>query len=267
MILRIFVILGLVFLLFPLIVITLFSFNDSISLTFPLSGFSLRWYEELFQNRRLFGAFKTSLLIAGISTIVTMVLGLGFSLLWLRLQRTKRSILELICIVPIALPGLFIGISLLIFFAEIKLNQSWITIVLAHILLALPILAITMRARLVLYDPSLNEAARDLGASELQTLTRVTLPILAPFLFACGLLTFAISFDEFVLTFFVAGTETTVPLFVWSMMRQTVTPVINAISTLTLLVTGLALLLAWLVTHVRRQSDLGAQQIISDDEA
>ena len=170
------------------------------------------------------------------------------------------------CILPIALPGLFIGVSLLIFFAEIKLNQSWLTIAIAHILLALPVLAITMRARLTLYDPSLNEAARDLGATETQTLLRVTLPILGPFLFACGLLAFAISFDEFVLTFFVSGTETTVPMFIWSMMRQTVTPVINAISTITLLITGLALFLAWLIIHVRQVRNLKSQAIAEDDE-
>ena len=123
-----------------------------------------------------------------------------------------------------------------------------------------------MRARLTLYDPSLNEAARDLGATEMQTLLRVTLPILGPFLFACGLLAFAISFDEFVLTFFVSGTETTVPMFIWSMMRQTVTPVINAISTITLLITGLALFLAWLIIHVRQVRNLKSQAIAEDDE-
>ena len=165
----------------------------------------MRWYHELLDNEPLFEAFKTSITIAGVSTITTVLLGLGFSLMWLRLRAKSRTILELLCITPIALPGLFIGVSLLIFFAEIQLNQSWITIAIAHVLLALPVLAITMRARLVLYDNSLDEAARDLGASEFKTLMYVTLPLIGPFVFACGLLAFAISFDEFVLTFFRLG--------------------------------------------------------------
>ncbi len=251
MMLRAFVILALAFMLMPLISITLFSFHETSSLTFPFTGFSLRWYEELLYNAPLFAALKTSLTIASLVTLSTVFLGLGFSLMWLRLKSRERTILELLCILPIGLPGLFIGVSLLIFFAEIRLNQSWLTIAIAHILLALPILAITMRARLGLYDATLDEAARDLGASEFGVLRFVTLPLIGPYIFACGLLAFAISFDEFILTFFVSGTETTMPMFIWSMMRRTVTPIINAISTLTLLITIAALVLAWLLTRPR----------------
>ena len=256
MLLRLFVILALGFMVFPLIVITLFSFHETSSLTFPFTGFSLRWYQELLDNEPLFDALRTSLLIAGITTFATVFLGLGFSLMWLRLTGRTRTFLELLCITPIALPGLFIGVSLLVFFAEIKLDQSWLTIAIAHVILSLPVLAITMRARLVLYDLSLDEAARDLGASEFGVLRFVTLPLIGPFVFACGLLAFAISFDEFVLTFFVSGTETTIPMFIWSMMRRTVTPIINSISTLTLLMTFGALCLAWIVARIRQRSQV-----------
>lgn len=251
MVLRIFVILALAFMLMPLISITLFSFHETSALTFPFTGFSLRWYKELLNNAPLFEALKTSLTIATLVTVATVFLGLGFSLMWLRLKSRGRTFLELLCIVPIALPGLFIGVALLIFFAEIRLDRSWLSIAIAHILLALPILAITMRARLALYDATLDEAARDLGASELNVFFYVTLPLIGPYIFACGLLAFAISFDEFILTFFVSGVETTMPMFIWSMMRRTVTPIINAISTVTLLITIAALFLAWLLTRTR----------------
>src|SRR5690606_35390302 len=116
------------------------------------------------------------------------------------------------------------GVSLLLLFAQLKLPLSAATIVIAHVVLALPMLVIAMRARLALFDPSLEEASRDLGASVSKTFTRVTLPLVAPTLVASALLAFAVSFDEFVVTAFIAGTETTLPMFVWSMMRRTVTP-------------------------------------------
>jgi spermidine/putrescine transport system permease protein len=185
---------------------------------------------------------------------VTLLLGTGASLAWLRLKQRGRTILELLAITPIALPGLFLGVALLVMFAQLGVTLSAVTIVIAHVLLTLPILVVAMKARLALFDPSLEEAARDLGATQSQTFARVSLPLIAPTLISCSILALAISFDEFVLTSFVSGTETTLPMYIWSMMRRTVTPLINAISTLALLFSILILVGAWLVGRLRRNS-------------
>nr|WP_298687791.1 ABC transporter permease [uncultured Dongia sp.] len=250
--LRIVVFATLAFLLAPLLIIVLFSFNATPSLSFPFAGFSLRWYAQVFSDVQLGSALIKSMWIALWTAVVTLILGTGASLAWLRLKRRGRAVLELLAITPIALPGLFLGVALLVMFAELGITLSAVTIVIAHVLLTLPILVVAMKARLALFDPSLEEAARDLGATQSQTFARVTLPLIAPTLISCSILALAISFDEFVLTSFVSGTETTLPMYIWSMMRRTVTPLINAISTLALLFSILILLGAWLVGRLRR---------------
>lgn len=252
MILRCIVFATLAFLIAPLLVIILFSFHATPSLSFPFTGFSLRWYEQLFTDAQLGGALLKSLKIAVCTAIVTVLLGAGASLAWLRLKKRGRAVIEALCVTPIALPGLFLGVALLVMFAELGITLSSVTIVCAHVLLTLPILIVTMKARLALFDPSLEEAARDLGANQRQTFSRVTLPLIAPTLISCAILSLAISFDEFVLTSFVSGTETTLPMFIWSMMRRTVTPLINAISTLALAFSIAVLIGAWAVGRLRR---------------
>ncbi|MGY5809088.1 ABC transporter permease [Rhizobium sp. LEGMi198b] len=256
MLLRFVVWLTIAFLLLPLAIIVLFSFHASPSLSFPFTGFSLRWYAEVFNNEQLRAAIVKSLYIALLTALVTLLLGATASLAWVRLGRAGRGLIEALCITPIALPGLFVGVALLTLFAQTGVQLSTITIVVAHVVIAIPIMIVAMRARLALFDPSLEEAARDLGASQLQTFRKVTLPLIAPTLISSSILAFAVSFDEFVVTSFVAGTETTLPMFIWSMMRRTVTPLINAISTLALVFSVAILLGAWFIGQVRRRSAL-----------
>lgn len=259
MLLRLVVWTILAFLVAPLIIIVLFSFHASASLSFPFTGFSLRWYQEIFGNTQLAGAVTKSLVIAFFTALVTLVLGASASLGWLRLDRVGRAVIEAMSVTPIALPGLFVGVSLLVLFAQAGIRLSTLTIVISHVVIALPILIVAMKARLALFDPSLEEAARDLGASQRQTFARVTLPLIAPTLISSAILAFAVSFDEFVVTSFVAGTETTLPMYIWSMMRRTVTPMVNAISTLVLLFSVAILLGAWLIGRWRRQSAISAR--------
>jgi spermidine/putrescine transport system permease protein len=259
MLLRLVVWTILAFLVAPLVIIVLFSFHASASLSFPFTGFSLRWYQEIFGNTQLAGAVTKSLVIAFFTALVTLVLGTSASLGWLRLDRIGRAVIEAMSVTPIALPGLFVGVSLLVLFAQAGIRLSTLTIVISHVVIALPILIVAMKARLALFDPSLEEAARDLGASQRQTFARVTLPLIAPTLISSAILAFAVSFDEFVVTSFVAGTETTLPMYIWSMMRRTVTPMVNAISTLVLLFSVAILLGAWLIGRLRRQSAISAR--------
>lgn len=257
MLLRAVVYLTIAFLLAPLAIIVLFSFHSTPALSFPFEGFSLRWYAELMGNAQLLHALGKSLLIASATAVITLFLGALASLAWLRLPSRGRLVLELICIIPIAMPALFIGVALLVGFAQLRLSLSTLTIVLGHVVLTLPMLMVAMRAKLALFDPSLEDAARDLGAGTFETFRRVTLPLAMPTLLASTILSFAVSFDEFVVTSFVSGTQTTLPLFIWSMMRRTVTPLINAVSTLSLLFSVLLIVFAAIMMRIRRAAVIG----------
>jgi len=259
MILRLAVWLILGFLIAPIAIIVLFSFHASPALSFPFQGLSLRWYGELIGNVPLRGALMKSLVIASATAVICLLLGAAAALAWLRVSPRTRLGLEMLWLTPIALPGLFVGVSLLVLFAQAGVQLSTVSIVIGHVVIALPVLILTMRARLSLFDPSLEEAARDLGASQLQVFRKVTLPLILPTLVAAAILAFAVSFDEFIVTVFVAGTETTLPMYIWSMMRRTVTPLINAISTLALVFSILILWAAWLIAHLRRRSAIAAR--------
>ncbi|RUV29810.1 MAG: ABC transporter permease [Mesorhizobium sp.] len=248
------------FLLAPLLIIVLFSFHASPSLSFPFTGFSLRWYEELLGNPQLSAAVLKSLVIALMTATITLVLGATASLAWLRFGRMGRGLIEVLTVTPIALPGLFVGVSLLVLFAQAGVQLSTVTIVISHVVVAIPIMIVAMRARLTLFDLSLEEAARDLGAGQRKTFARVTLPLIAPTLISSSILAFAVSFDEFVVTSFVAGTETTLPMYIWSMMRRTVTPLINAISTLALAFSAAILIGAWVIGRLRRNSSIASRE-------
>ncbi|GAA5543595.1 ABC transporter permease [Brucella sp. NBRC 113783] len=260
MLLRFIVYLIVAFLLIPLALIVLFSFNADQSFTFPINGYSFRWYEQIFTDPQLTRALWKSLMIATLTAIVTLVLGAAASLAWLRFGKTGRGILEVLCITPIALPGLFLGVSLLVLASQVGVQLSMVTIVVSHVVLALPMLMIAMRARLALFDPSLEEASRDLGASQILTFRRVTLPLIAPTLISCAVLSFALSFDEFVVTAFVSGTETTLPMYIWSMMRRTVTPLINAISTLAMIFTIAIITIALVISAMKRAANLSGRE-------
>ena len=244
------------FLLAPLAIIILFSFHSSQALSFPFQGVSLRWYAEMFGNPQLVDAIVTSLIVAFGTAIITLILGLSASLAWLRMKPRARSVLEGLTITPIALPGLFIGVALLIGFSLFRVPLDKLTIIVAHVVISLPVMMIVMRARLELFDTMLEEASRDLGANSLQTFRRVTLPLILPTLISAAILTFAISLDEFVVTGFVNGTETTLPMFIWSMMRRTVTPLINAISTVLLVATLVILVISNYIEQASRRRQL-----------
>lgn len=260
MILRTFVALVIGFLVAPLLIIVLFSFHATASLSFPFQGFSLRWYGALFEDAQLGDAMLTSLLVALVTAVATLFLGMCASLAWLRLGGRARAAVEAVTITPIALPGLFIGVSLLIALAMFQVSLGKVTIIIAHIVISMPIVMIAMRARLALFDTMLEEASRDLGANSLYTFRKVTLPLIMPTLVSAAVLTFAISLDEFIVTGFVSGTETTLPMFIWSMMRRTVTPMINAISTVILIATLAILLISSHIERTRRAQSLRARE-------
>jgi len=239
---------SLVFLFVPLVVVVLFSFHKTASLSFPFHGFSLRWYRAVFSSDDFRSAALNSLWVALPVAALTLVLGTLAAYGLSRTSSRLRGPLALAFFLPITLPGLFLGISLLVFFARIELDLSLKTVVAAHLVYVFPYFLLMARAALDRLDPALEEAAADLGANPLKVFRRVTLPQIWPILVGATCLAFALSFDEFIITFFVVGSDSTLPLFIWSRLRRTIDPSINVISTWLLALSLMLWVIAFLLT-------------------
>ncbi|OHD18841.1 MAG: spermidine/putrescine ABC transporter permease PotC [Spirochaetes bacterium GWB1_59_5] len=224
-----------IFLSLPLFVLVLYSFNESKSGSW--TGFSVRWYVKLFTDSpQLWRAFGNSAIVALSSALVATVIGtLGaVAVNWYKFR--LRAYLRTITFLPMILPEIIIGVSLLIFFAGIGLRLSLFTVFVAHVSFNLPFVFLLVLARLEEFDFSIIEAARDLGASETQTLLKVILPISMPGIISGFLTAVTLSLEDFVITFFVTGPgATTLPLYVYSAIRFGVSPVINALSVVMIL--------------------------------
>jgi spermidine/putrescine transport system permease protein len=226
---------GYVFLYAPIIILVIFSFNTSRFVT-SWGGFGFRWYGELFQNEAIATALKNSLIVALASTLLSTVFGTMVALVMERHQFFGKLTFDALLYLPIIIPDIAMAVMLLLFFVMSSIKLSLVTIIIAHVAFNISFVAIVVRARLVGFDRSLEEAAQDLGANELQTFWYVTLPLLLPGILAGALLAFTLSLDDFVITFFTAGVgSTTLPLRIYSMVKLGITPEINAISTLMLL--------------------------------
>jgi spermidine/putrescine transport system permease protein len=231
------------FLYAPLLVLMIFSFNDS-KRNVVWKGFTLKYYEKAMNNDSLVEAMVNSLTIAGLATVFSLVLGaLAAVMLW-RFRFPFKGAVEGTMSLPIIVPEICLGVAFLIFFAKIEwpndlpwpLNLSAITI--AHITFCFPFVAMVVRSRLESFNKEEEEAAKDLGASEWQTFRDILLPHMKPGLIAGALLAFTLSLDDFVITFFTSGPDTiTFPVKVYSMVRFSVTPEVNAASTILILLT------------------------------
>lgn len=230
------------FLYLPLAVVVLFSFNDS-TLNAAWVGFTTDWYVKLAHNEDMLRAALNSLLIAIVSSTVATVLG---TMAGIAMHRYRPRLLPFMVITPVAMPEILLGVSLLLFFRQVlDLTLGLFSIVVAHITFSIGFVAIIIRARLAGMDESIFEAARDLGATPWQTFRRVTLPLILPGVIAGFLMSFTLSIDDFVITFFVAGVGvTTLPLQIYSMIKVAVTPEVNAVSTLLMTLTLSMILLA-----------------------
>jgi spermidine/putrescine transport system permease protein len=232
-----------VFLYAPIAILILFSFNDS-RRNIVWQGFTLDYYAEAANNLSLIEAFTNSLVIALLSTVISVVLGGLFALALYRFRFPGKPALEAANQLPIVVPEICMGVALLVFFAEVGWPRglpwplSLSNIVAGHVAFSFPFVAVVVRARLQGFDRAQEEASRDLGASEWQTFRRVTLPYMRPGLVAGGLLAMTLSLDDFVITFFTSGPETlTFPVKVYSMVRFGATPEVNAASTVLILIT------------------------------
>jgi len=223
------------FLYVPLAVVVLFSFNDS-ALNAEWVGFTTTWYGKLLHNPEMLGAAFNSLLIAVIASSTATLLG---TMAGLAMHRYRLRFMPFLVLTPVAMPEILLGVSLLLFFRQVlDLSLGLFSIVVAHITFSIGFVAIIIRARLAGMDESIFEAARDLGATPWETFKRVTFPLILPGVVAGFLMSFTLSIDDFVITFFVAGVGvSTLPLQIYSMIKVAVTPEVNAVSTLLMLLT------------------------------
>lgn len=232
------------FLYAPIAVLAVFSFNAGRQ-TAVWDGFTLDWYGKLLDNEVLLRSVRNSLLVAGITTAIATVLGTLAALALGRYDFRGRRGTQALLFLPVIIPEVVLGAALLTFFGVVEIRLSLWTVVTAHVVFSVSYVAIVVRARLSGLDPSLEEAARDLGAGPFETFRRVTLPLLLPGIVASALLVFTLSIDDYVVTSFVAGVgSTTLPLHIYSMLKVGVTPEVNAVSTLLLAVTVVLIVLA-----------------------
>jgi spermidine/putrescine transport system permease protein len=222
------------FLYVPILILVIYSFNDNRAVG-VWSGFSTRWYAQLWNNRAVIDALKMSLWVAVWSTVISTVLGTMAALVLERYRFYGRLTFDAILYLPVIIPDIVMALSTLLFFVMFAIPLSRYTILIAHVAFNISFVAIVVRARLADMDRRLEEAAADLGASEWVAFRRITLPLLTPGIAGGALLAFTLSLDDFVITFFVAGpNSTTLPVRVYSMIKFGVTPEVNAISTLML---------------------------------
>lgn len=223
------------FLYIPLAVVVLFSFNDS-QLNAQWVGFTTRWYLKLIGDDEMLRAAANSMLIALLSSTISTVLG---AMAGLAMHRYRFHFLPMLVLTPVAMPEILLGVSLLLFFRQaLDLTLGFLSILVAHVTFSIGFVAVIVRARLAGMDESIFEAARDLGATPWATFRRITLPLILPALVAGFLMSFTLSIDDFVITFFVAGVGVnTLPLQIYSMIKVAVTPEVNAVSTLLMALT------------------------------
>ena len=245
------IIIVLLFLLVPILVVVVFSFNsgDQISVW---EGFSLEWYAKLFKNSDVWRACKNSLIIAGIATFISTVIGTAAALAIEKYRFPFRLTLIRSLFLPLIIPDIVLAIALLSYYVLIGFQLGLTSVIIAHVVFNIAYVTIVVRARLQGYDATVEEAALDLGANHWQTFWRITFPLIAPGIIGGALLAFTLSIDDFVITFFTAGVgKTTLSVYIYSSIKFGITPELNAISTM-LLVNSIVLILLFLWFRERK---------------
>lgn len=226
------------FLYAPLIVTALFSFNDSTVQTLPFAGFTMKWYQELFADEQMLTAIAYSLQVALAAVLIASVAGFTFALIQVRTKPKGHRVLDALLTSPMVTPGMVLGISLLVVIRAVNMPTGFSSIVIGHAAFITPLVYFLVAQRLRVADPTLEQASMDCGAGPVKTFWHVTLPGTRTALLAAALLGFTLSMDEIAVTFFLAGTQPTLPVYVWGLLRFGFTPEVNAAFTL---IAGLSL--------------------------
>ena len=232
----IFVSLIYIFLFLPIFVIVINSFNaNTVKPYITFKGFTLDWYIKLFKSTSLLDSFKNTIIVSLSSTILSVIIGTLAALGMNRYKFKGKGAIDALLYVPVVIPEIILGISLLSLFALVKIPRGLVTLIISHVVFCTPFVIFTLRARLDGYDITYEEAAMDLGANRTKTFFHITLPIISPGILSGGMLAFTLSIDDVIISYFVNGTVKTFPLKVMDSIKQGVPPTVNALSTLILL--------------------------------
>ena len=227
------------FLYLPILVLVVYSFNES-RLNVVWEGFTLDWYARLWDDTRIVRALKNSLIVAGATTALSVFLGTTAAWLLYRYKFPAQQLIGLLIFIPMVMPEVLMGTSLLVLFVTLGIPLGYGTLIIAHTTFCFPFVLVGVQARLQGLDPSLEEAAQDLGATPLKAFWLVIVPYLMPAIVAGALMAFTLSFDEYIVTVFTSGAESqTLPLKVYGMVRVGLNPQLNALSTLFIGITAL----------------------------
>ena len=251
---RAFTIFVYVFMFAPIMVVVLLSFNSAQFGSFPIEGFSLRWFEELANNAAIVRALKTSLVLAILSSTISTTMGILASLALVRYDFPGKSWINTLLVAPVLIPETVLGVGLLLFMLWLSQPRSFPILLLGHILISLPYVVLVVQARLIGVKRVYEEAAMSLGASRMQTFFAITFPLLLPAVIAGALFAFTISFDNITATVFwrPPGTET-VPTQIYGMLRNSISPEINALGTVMIIITvGLPLVAGGVARYFAR---------------
>jgi len=208
-----------VFLYAPIVILLVFSFNDSALPSFPLSGFTLHWYHQFIDNADLRASLETSAIIATLTSLGAVLLGTLASIALARRRFRAKAIFSAFLLSPLVIPLVVFGVALLLLFHQLGIPRSIFTVVIGHIVISLPYTILVLVPRLEQIDASLEEAAYDLGASALRTFCSVTLPLILPAIVSAFLIAFTTSFDEYAVASFVVGTRVTFPIYLYAALR------------------------------------------------
>jgi spermidine/putrescine transport system permease protein len=235
--LRAFFVLVVVFLYAPIVILLIFSFNNSEVPSFPLSGFTLRWYHEFLVNGDLRASLETSAVIAAMTSVGAVILGVLSSIALVRRRFRGKAAASALLLSPLVIPYVVFGISLLLLFHQLGVPRGVFTVVIGHIVITLPYAILVLVPRLEQIDESLEEAAYDLGASRLRTFRSITLPLILPAVLSAFLIAFTTSFDEYAVASFLVGSRATFPIFLYSALRfPSQLPQVIAVAVVVLLV-------------------------------
>ena len=244
---------GLIALLYlPIAVLFLFSINSNTFLSFPLQGLTLNWYEKLFASDALLRSARNSLVVAFGSSLAATILGTMVSLLMMRYQFRSKGLLVAMAVLPLIVPYIVLAVALLLLFSVLKIDRSLLTVGVAHTVVALPYVLLIVASRLAGFDINIEDAAMDLGANYPTTLRRIVIPMIAPAMVSAWLTAFTVSFDEFALALFLAGTQPTFPVYLYGQLRfASRLPIMIALAVLMMIGTLTLVLIAERVRRVK----------------
>lgn len=254
-----------IFLYLPIVVVIVFSFNTS-KLNLRFEGFTFEWYWKMFDNKPLIDSFKNSIIVAVSSTFISVVVGTIASVGMYRYSFRGKGIIDSMLYIPIVIPEIILGISLLMLFTAFEITLGMLTLIIAHVSFSLPFVIVTVRSRMSGFDRSIEEAAMDLGASPIRTFTRITLPIIAPGVVAGAMLALTLSLDDVIVSFFTTGIKSkTFPIQIQGMVRTGVSPDVYALSTLLIVGTIIIMILVNVFDRIADKKMYGEEKSIDEE--